>query len=143
MLPLLGIEKKEENWFIPSLKNCAHEQKKAPNESTKCAINRKSLSTSQNERFLEKCNFIGPKSYFHSNKYLKKNNKKKTVSCSRSKTFLRYWPPSKSSNGFEKHVNERILFPLKRKSVATGCNKGFVKNKFLRDGKTTSIRRVI
>ena len=54
------------------LKNCVHQQKKAPNKSTKFVINRKSVSTSQNEGFLEKCDFTGPKSYFHSNQYLKK-----------------------------------------------------------------------
>ena len=33
-------------------------------------------------------------------------------------------------------MNESISFPLNRKSVATGCNKGFVWNIFPRDGKT-------
>ena len=72
-VPLLRIEKMEENWFTPNLKNCVHQQKKAPNKSTKFVINRKSVSTSQNEGFLEKCDFTGPKSYFHSNQYLNKN----------------------------------------------------------------------
>ena len=48
-----------------------HQQRKAPNKNIKFAINKKSVSTSQNERFPEKCDFTGPKSYFHSNQCLK------------------------------------------------------------------------
>ena len=62
----------EENWFTPNLKHCVHQQKKAPNKSTKFLINRKSISTSQTEGFIEKCDFTEPKSYFHSSQYLKK-----------------------------------------------------------------------
>ena len=72
LLPLLGIEKIEENWFTPNFKNCVHQQEKALNKSIKFVINRKSISTSQNEGFLEKYDLTGPKSYFHSNQYLKK-----------------------------------------------------------------------
>ena len=54
MLPLLGIEKMEENWFTPNLRNCVHQQKKAPNKTAKFVINRKSLFTSQNEGFSKK-----------------------------------------------------------------------------------------
>ena len=68
----VGIEKMEENWFTPYFKNCVHQQKKAPNKSTKFVFNRKSVSTSQNKGFLEKCDFIRLKSYFHWNQYLKK-----------------------------------------------------------------------
>ena len=64
--------KMEKNWFTPNVKNCVHQQKKALNKSTKFVINRKSVSTSQNEGFLEKCDLNGPKSCFHSNQYLKK-----------------------------------------------------------------------
>ena len=109
--------KNNENWFASNLKNCVHQQEKAPNKSTKFVINWKYVYTSQNEGFLEKCDFTGPKIYFHSNQYLKKI--KKAV-------FSKYWPPSNYNNGFQKNVNERISFPLKSKSVATGCNKGFV-----------------
>ena len=70
--PLLGIEKMEENWCTPNFKNCVHQQKRAPNKGIKFVINRKSVSTSQNEGFLEKCDFTGLKSYSHSNQYLKK-----------------------------------------------------------------------
>ena len=66
---MLRIEKMEENWFTPNLKNCVNQQKKAPNKRIKFVINRKSVSTNQNEGFLEKCDFTGPKSYFHSNQY--------------------------------------------------------------------------
>ena len=62
----------EENWFTPNIKHCVHQQKKAPNKSTKFLINRKSISTSQTEGFIEKCDFTEPKSYFHSSQYLKK-----------------------------------------------------------------------
>ena len=55
-----------------NFKNYVHQQKKAPNKSTKFVINQKSVSTSQNEGFLEKCDFTGRKSYFHSNQYLRK-----------------------------------------------------------------------
>ena len=54
----------EENWFTLNLNNCVHQQKKAPNKSTKCVINRKSVSTSQSEGFLEKCDFTGPKKIY-------------------------------------------------------------------------------
>ena len=40
-------------------------------------------------------------------------------------------------------MNERISFPLNRKSAATGRNKGFAENIFPRDGKTASGGRVI
>ena len=80
----LEIEKMEENRFTPNLKNSVHQQRKAPNKSIKFVINQKSVSTSQNEGFPEKCDFTGPKSYFHSNQCLKK---KKTVSSSRNKMF--------------------------------------------------------
>ena len=40
-------------------------------------------------------------------------------------------------------MNERISFPLNRKSATTDPNKGFVKNIFPRDGKTTSSRKDI
>ena len=51
------VSSSEENWFIPNFKNCVHQQKKAPNKSTKFVINRKSVSTSHNEGFLEKFDF--------------------------------------------------------------------------------------
>ena len=40
-------------------------------------------------------------------------------------------------------MNERILFPLNRKSVATGYNEGFVENIIARDRKTASDGRDI
>ena len=60
----LEIEKMEENRFTPNLKNSDHQQRKAPNKSIKFVINQKSVSTSQNEGFPEKCDLTGPKSYF-------------------------------------------------------------------------------
>ena len=65
-------KKIEENWLPPNFKNCVHQQKKAPNKSAKFVIIRTSVSRSQNEGFLEKWNFTGPKSYFHWNQCLKK-----------------------------------------------------------------------
>ena len=35
-------------------------------------------------------------------------------------------------------MNDRISFPLNKKSVATGRNKGFVQHTFLQDGKSAS-----
>ena len=40
-------------------------------------------------------------------------------------------------------MNQRISFPLNRKSVATGRNEGFICNIFSRHGKTTSGRNDI
>ena len=40
-------------------------------------------------------------------------------------------------------MNERISFPLNRKSIATGRNDGFVKNIFPQDGKAASSRKDI
>ena len=68
----LGIRKMEENRFTPNFKNSVHQQGKALNKSIKFAINQKSVSTSLNEGFPEKWDFTGPKSYFHSNQCLKK-----------------------------------------------------------------------
>ena len=62
----------EENWYTPNFKNSVHQQKKASNKSLKFVINQKSVSISQNEGFPEKYDFTRPKSYFHSNQYLKK-----------------------------------------------------------------------
>ena len=44
---------------------------------------------------------------------------------------------------FSKNMNERISFPLNKKYVATGRNKGFVEDIFSWDGKTASNGRVI
>ena len=41
---------------------------------------------------------------------------------SRNKTFFKYWSRSNCNNGFQKNLNERILFPVNRKSFATDCN---------------------
>ena len=101
--------------FTPNFKHCIHQQKRAPNKSTKLVINQKSLSTSQNEGFLEKCDFTVPKSYFHSSQYLVIN--RKSVSTSQNEGFLekcdftvlksyfhsshcKYWPPCNCNNGF-------------------------------------------
>ena len=73
----LGIEKMEENKFTPNFKNSVHQQKKASNKCIKFVIYQKSVSTGQNEGFPEKCNFTGPKSYFHSNQCLKKKKGKR------------------------------------------------------------------
>ena len=75
----------KENWFTPNFKNGVHQQRKAL-KSTRFLINQKSVYTSQNEGFLEKCNFTGPKNCFCLNKYLKKL--KKTVSTTRNKILL-------------------------------------------------------
>ena len=63
----LEIKKMEENSFTPNFNNSVHQERKAPNKGIKFAINQKSVSKSQNEGFPEKCDFSGPKSYFHSN----------------------------------------------------------------------------
>ena len=87
----------------------------------------KSISTSQNKGFLEKCDFTEPKKYFHSSQYLKKIEENGFFYSSRNKIFFKnYWPLSNCNNGFQKILNERISFPVNRKSVATGCNKEFV-----------------
>ena len=122
LLPLLGMEKIEENWFTPNLKNGVHQWKKALNKSTRFVIYRKSVSTSQNEGFVEKYDFNGPKNCFHSNQCLEKL--KKTVYTSRNNVFLKYWPPTYCNNSLKK--NARISFPLNRKSIVTGRDKGFV-----------------
>ena len=60
----LGIEKMEEKRFTPNFKNSLHQQRKGPNKSIKFVINQKSVSTSQNEEFPEKCGFTGAKATF-------------------------------------------------------------------------------
>ena len=40
-------------------------------------------------------------------------------------------------------MNERILFPLNRKAIATDRNDGFFKNIFSQDGKAASSRKDI
>ena len=69
-------------------------------------LSRKSVSTRRNEEFDEKTVSSSGKKYFHGNNI-----------------FLKYWPPSNCSTDFQKNLNERISFPVNRKS---GCNKGFV-----------------
>ena len=56
--------------------------------------------------------------------------------CQQKQDFLKYWSPS---NGFKENMNERISFQLNRKSVATGCSKGY----FPWYGKSASSRRDI
>ena len=55
-----------------SRKNDIHQQKKALNKSIRFLINQKSVSTSQNEGFVEKYDFTGPEKCFHSNQCLEK-----------------------------------------------------------------------
>ena len=62
------------------------QQKRAVNRTTRFAINRKSVSTSQNEGFVEKHDFTGSKNCFYLNVCLKKL--KKMVSTSKNKIFL-------------------------------------------------------
>ena len=109
--------------FATNFKNCVHQQKKAPNKSTKFVINEKSVSISQNERFLEKYDFSGPKSYFHLNTYLKKKGKKR-FPLPEIRYYFKYWPRSNFKNGFQNNMNERISLSLNRKYVATDCNNG-------------------
>ena len=110
--------------FTTNFKNCVHQQKKALNKSTKFVINQKSVSISQNERFLEKYDFPGPKSYFHSNTYLKKKKGKKQFPLPEIRYYFKNWSLSNCKNGFQNNMNERISLPLNRKYVATGCNNG-------------------
>ena len=49
----------------------------------------KSISTSQNKGFLEKCDFTEPKKYFHSSQYLKKIEENGFLYSSRNKIFLK------------------------------------------------------
>ena len=104
----------EENWFTPNLKNCVHQQKKALNKSTKFVINQKSVSTNENVISLDR---KATSIWISIWKKKKKKKIKKTVSSSRNKIFLKYWPPPNCNNGFQKNVNERILFPLKGKML--------------------------
>ena len=48
------------------------------------------------------------------------------VSASRNNIFFKYWSTSNGNNDFKENMNERISFPLNRKSVAIDRNKGFV-----------------
>ena len=91
----------EENKFTPNFKNSVHQQKKASNKCIKFVIYQKSVSTGQNEGFPEKCNFTGPKSYFHSNQCLKKK-KKENGFFQQKQNFKKLWPPSNCNNGFQK-----------------------------------------
>ena len=109
----------EENRLTPNFKDSVHQQRKAPNKSIKFTINKKSVSTSQNEGFPEKCDFTGPKSYFHSNHCLKK--KRARFLLAETRCFKNFGLPLLCIDGFQ-----RISSPLKRKSIATDCNKGFV-----------------
>ena len=112
----LEIEKMEENRFTTNFKNSVHQQKNAPNKSIKFAVNQKSVSTSQNKEFPEKCDFTETKSYFHSNQFL----------LAETRFYMNIGLPLIAVMVSKKNLNERISFPLKRKSVATYCNKGFV-----------------
>ena len=47
---------------------------------------------------------------------------KTTVSSTVAEIRLKYWSRSNCNNGFQKNLNERILFPVNRKSFATDCN---------------------
>ena len=119
---MLGTDKSEKKkWFTP---RSVHQQGKTLNKSARFVITIKdSLKNSYD--------FTGPKNCFHLNQYLKKL--KRTVSTSRNKIFLNTCLPLISIM-----ASKNISFPLNRKSVATGRNKGFVENVFPRDGKTAS-----
>ena len=115
----------EKNRFTPNFRNSIHQQRKALNKSIKFEINQKSVSTSQNEGFPEKCDLTGPKSYFHSSQCLKK--KRKWFLLAETRCFKKFGLPLLAIMvSKKKKVNERISSSLKRKSVATDCNKGFV-----------------
>ena len=83
--------------------------------------NQKSVSTSQNEGFVKKYDFTGPKNCFHSNQFLRKF--KKMVSNSRNYLCLNIGLPFKKR---KKERKEKISFLLNKKSVATGRIKELV-----------------
>ena len=124
IFPLLEIEKIEENCLTSNLNHYAHQPKKAPNKIKNCVSNRNSVSTSQNERFVEKFHCSEKLLPFES---VSEKKNEENGSSSINKTFLRYWSPSNCSNGFQKNLNEKISFSLNRKSVATSCSKQFIK----------------
>ena len=74
------------SWPTLNFKNSVHQQKEALNKSTRFVINRKSVSTSQNDGFVDKYDFTGPKNCFHFNQCLEKLMG--TVSTSRKKIFF-------------------------------------------------------
>ena len=99
LLPLAGISAKiQENGFNEQgcsyLKIVLHLisrmvstiRKKTLNKNKKVCNLLKTISTSQNEGFVEKYDFSGPRDYFHLNQCLKKL--KKTVFTSRNKIFV-------------------------------------------------------
>ena len=71
--------------------------------------------------------------------YLKKL--KKTVSTTRNKIFFKYWSPSNTNNDFKENINERISFPLNRKSVQ-GLRKGSFKIYFHEMEKLLLLERI-
>ena len=74
----------------------------------------KKVSTGQNEGLLEKYDLRGPKACFHLNQCLKKI--KKRFPLAEISFFKKYWSSSNGSNGLKENINERISFPLNRKS---------------------------
>ena len=78
-----------------------------------------------NEGLVEKFDLIGPKDQklpFQSvSEKIKENNFHQ-----QKKDFFKYWSPYHGNIGFKKNMNERISFPLNRKSIATNRNKELV-----------------
>ena len=75
----------EENWFKPNLKNCVHQQKKAPNESTKPVINRNPFPLARMKDSLKIAISLDRKAT--SIRTSMKNKIKRTVSTSRNNFF--------------------------------------------------------
>ena len=95
----------------PKFKNGVHHQKKTLNKNTRLVVLRKSVSFRTNEGFVKKYDFTGPKNCFHLNQY---------------RILLNICLHPISIIVSKKNMNEIVSFPLNRKSVATGCNKGLV-----------------
>ena len=89
--------------------NGAHQQKNALNKHKRFVINQKTISTSQNERLVEKCDLSGPKIIFD-----------------KCPNIDQYCSPSNGNNGFKENMNKRVSLSLIGKSVATNGSKGFV-----------------
>ena len=118
----LGIKKSKK--IGSHLISSAHQQRKAPNKSIKFPVNQKSVSTSQNEGFPEKMQFHWTEKLLPFESVPEKKSTRFLLAETRC--FKNFGLPLIAIMVSKKNVNERISSPVKRKSVATDCNKGFV-----------------
>ena len=104
-------------------------RKKALNENRRFVIYRKSVSTNQNEGFVEKYGFTGPKNCSHSNQCPKKLKKMASTNKNKISLNIGFFPIAITVLK-QKNLNGKISIPLTENPLPLGALKDSFKTYF-------------